>query len=230
MHSKVALCCSGRGHRHLQWLAVRCECLRPLALRHRARLSAHALLMLQHSLCNAQTTPPSGHRCRRPRTQAATDAAGHRRSRFTPACPAVKSSDSVDCSSRGWGSAAVTLSMMVHSMVLMVTGGSLMPSTQLPSQGAGHTLPVNSGKLLVCSSLYSASCQRPLCTNSFHSGIKLPSGQPAGQQAGLSPGQLAECCRLCASLCRAYNHVHWQLLSHMVKRSRCSCIQKLGVG
>ena len=63
-------------------------------------------------------------------------------------------------------------------MVLMVTGGSLIPSTQLPSHGAGQTLPVNSGKLLVCSRRYRASCHRPLCTRSFHSGIKLPSGQP----------------------------------------------------
>ena len=49
--------------------------------------------------------------------------------------------------------------MMVHSMFLMVTGGSLMPSTQDPSQGAGHTRPVNSGKLLVWVSWFSASRQ-----------------------------------------------------------------------
>ena len=41
------------------------------------------------------------------------------------------------------------LSMIAHSMLLMVTGGSLMPSTHEPSQGAGQTRPVNSGKLLV---------------------------------------------------------------------------------
>ena len=33
------------------------------------------------------------------------------------------------------------------SMVLIVTGGSLMPRTQEPSHGAGQTRPVNSGKL-----------------------------------------------------------------------------------
>ena len=33
--------------------------------------------------------------------------------------------------------------------VLIVTGGLVMPSTQAPSQGAGQTRPVNSGKLLV---------------------------------------------------------------------------------
>ena len=40
-------------------------------------------------------------------------------------------------------------STIAHSMLLMVTGGPVMPSTQDPSQGAGHTRPVNSGKLFV---------------------------------------------------------------------------------
>lgn len=35
-------------------------------------------------------------------------------------------------------------SMIAHSIFLIVTGGSLMPSTQAPSHGAGHTRPVNS--------------------------------------------------------------------------------------
>ena len=39
--------------------------------------------------------------------------------------------------------------MIAHSMFLIVTGGSLMPSTQEPSHGAGQTRPVNSGKLFV---------------------------------------------------------------------------------
>ena len=38
---------------------------------------------------------------------------------------------------------------MVFSMYLIVTGGSLMPSTQAASHGAGQMRPVNSGKLLV---------------------------------------------------------------------------------
>jgi len=41
------------------------------------------------------------------------------------------------------------------------TGFSMMPSVQLPSQGAGHTRPVNSGKLLVSCSRSSASFHRP---------------------------------------------------------------------
>ena len=39
----------------------------------------------------------------------------------------------------------------------MVTAGSIKPRTQEPSQGAGHTRPVNSGKLFVFSSLSKAS-------------------------------------------------------------------------
>ena len=54
---------------------------------------------------------------------------------------------------------AKALSMMAHSMFLMVTGGSLMPRTHEPSHGAGQTLPVNSGKLLVWRSWFRASLQ-----------------------------------------------------------------------
>ena len=52
-------------------------------------------------------------------------------------------------------------SMMLYSMFLIVTGGLVMPRTQDPSQGAGHTRPVNSGKLLVLCKRSSASRQRP---------------------------------------------------------------------
>ena len=68
--------------------------------------------------------------------------------------------------------------MMAHSMFLIVTAGSEMPRTQLPSHGAGHTRPVNSGKLLVFSSRSSASRHRPRYTRSFHSGMRLLMGQP----------------------------------------------------
>ena len=50
-------------------------------------------------------------------------------------------------------------SMIVTSTALMVTGSSLIPSTQEPSQGAGQRRPVNSGKLLVAWSRSIASCQ-----------------------------------------------------------------------
>ena len=51
--------------------------------------------------------------------------------------------------------------MMAHSMLLIVTGGSMMPSTQEPSHGAGQTRPVNSGKLFVLCSRSRASFHRP---------------------------------------------------------------------
>ena len=52
-------------------------------------------------------------------------------------------------------------SMIAFSMFLIVTGGSVMPSTQAPSHGAGQVRPVNSGKLFVLWSRSSASFQRP---------------------------------------------------------------------
>ena len=51
------------------------------------------------------------------------------------------------------------LSMMAHSIDLMVTGVSSMLRVQEASQGAGQTRPVNSGKLLVEWRLVSASSQ-----------------------------------------------------------------------
>ena len=42
------------------------------------------------------------------------------------------------------------LSIMAHSMFLIVTGGLLIPSTQEPSHGAGQTRPVNSGNCWSC--------------------------------------------------------------------------------
>ncbi len=68
--------------------------------------------------------------------------------------------------------------MMLTSTCLMVTGSSLMPRTQAASHGAGHSRPVNSGKLLVAWSRSMASRQRSRYTRSFQSGIRLPSGQP----------------------------------------------------
>ena len=52
------------------------------------------------------------------------------------------------------------LSMISTSTCLMVTGSWLMPRTQEASQGAGHSRPVNSGKLLVACSRSMASRQR----------------------------------------------------------------------
>lgn len=63
-------------------------------------------------------------------------------------------------------------------MFLIVTAGSEMPRTQEPSHGAGHTRPVNSGKLFVCISWFNASFHSSWKIRSFHFGIIFPSGQP----------------------------------------------------
>jgi hypothetical protein len=47
--------------------------------------------------------------------------------------------------------------MIETSTCLMVTGSEPMPSTQAASHGAGHSRPVNSGKLLVACSRSIAS-------------------------------------------------------------------------
>lgn len=69
-------------------------------------------------------------------------------------------------------------SIVVTSTCLIVTGGWLMPSTHAVSQGAGHSRPVNSGKLFVACNRSMASGQRSRQANVFHSGMRLPSGQP----------------------------------------------------
>src|ERR1043166_8327711 len=51
------------------------------------------------------------------------------------------------------------LSMIAHSIVLMVTGLSIRLSVHAASHGAGQMRPVNSGKLLVECRLWIASCQ-----------------------------------------------------------------------
>ena len=68
--------------------------------------------------------------------------------------------------------------MVVTSTCLIVTAGWLMPSTQAVSHGAGQRRPVNSGKLFVACSRSIASRQSPFQARSFHSGMRLPSGQP----------------------------------------------------
>jgi hypothetical protein len=50
--------------------------------------------------------------------------------------------------------------MIATSICLIVTGSSLMSSTQAASQGAGQMRPVNSGKLLVAWRASIASFQR----------------------------------------------------------------------
>ena len=69
-------------------------------------------------------------------------------------------------------------SMIETSICLIVTAGWLMPRTQELSHGAGHSRPVNSGKLLVACRRSIAARPSPRQVRSFHSGIRLPSGQP----------------------------------------------------
>mmetsp|Transcript_68874 Transcript_68874/g.164316 ORF Transcript_68874/g.164316 Transcript_68874/m.164316 type:complete len:290 (-) Transcript_68874:5085-5954(-) len=69
-------------------------------------------------------------------------------------------------------------SMMEYSMFLMVTGEDTSPATHDPSQGAGQTRPVNSGKLLVVRRRSSACFHWSLKTSSLNSGIRLWIGHP----------------------------------------------------
>jgi len=84
-------------------------------------------------------------------------------------------------------------SMTVFSICLMVTGGSLMPSTHDASQGAGQMRPVNSGKLLVACKARIACCQRSRYTRSFQSGMTLFRGQPLWQNGTPQSMQRAPC-------------------------------------
>ena len=43
---------------------------------------------------------------------------------------------------------SIPLSAIANSKFLMVTGVSVMPTTQAPSHTAGQTLPVTSGKII----------------------------------------------------------------------------------
>ena len=70
-------------------------------------------------------------------------------------------------------------SMMLTSSFFIATAGiGMAPTVQAPSQGAGQTRPVNSGKLLVSSRRLRASRQRPRYSRSFHLGMRLLIGQP----------------------------------------------------
>src|SRR4051794_18496427 len=84
-------------------------------------------------------------------------------------------------------------SMIDTSTCLIVTASWLMPSTQAASHGAGHSRPVNSGKLLVACRRSMASCQWSRHTRSFQSGMRLPSGQPLLQNGMPQSMQRAAC-------------------------------------
>src|SRR4051812_17630686 len=84
--------------------------------------------------------------------------------------------------------------MIAFSICLIVTASpSRISSTHDASHGAGHSRPVNSGKLLVACSWRIASSQRSRYTRSFQSGIRLPSGQPLWQNGTPHSMQRAPC-------------------------------------
>jgi hypothetical protein len=56
----------------------------------------------------------------------------------------------------------MALSAIVLSIDLMETGSEFIPHVQADSQGAGQSLPVNSGKLFVPCRLSNASCHLQL--------------------------------------------------------------------
>jgi hypothetical protein len=70
-------------------------------------------------------------------------------------------------------------SMMDSSLSRTVTGLPIMPQMQAFSHRAGQTRPVNSGKQFVLSRRLSARSRLPVQTRSFHSGMRLCSGQPS---------------------------------------------------
>ena len=86
-------------------------------------------------------------------------------------------------------------STIAISICLIVTGSSLSASTQASSQGAGQSMPVNSGKLFVSCSRSAASRKRPVRTSSFQSGTRFPSGQPEWQNGTPQPMHRVACSR-----------------------------------
>ena len=95
------------------------------------------------------------------------------------------------------------LSMILCSIDLMPTGTSSMLSVHAASHGAGHTRPVNSGKLLVECRTSSAVFQSCRYTRSLKSGMMLLTGQPLLQNGMPQSMQRAACTPACSSFrCR----------------------------
>src|SRR5690606_13626073 len=88
--------------------------------------------------------------------------------------------------------------MMCFSISSIATGERLIPSTQADSQGAGHILPVNSGKLFVDARMRYASSHFPSYTASLNSGMTLPSGHPEWQK-GIPQFMHRAACRFSSS-------------------------------
>src|SRR5215213_6826905 len=108
--------------------------------------------------------------------------------RREPGRPATDDGDLPACTllrRRGLGTthpSSKALLMMESSISFMVTGSSLMARTHAASHGAGQSVPVNSGKLLVWCRRSMACFQCSRYTRSFQSGIRFPRGQPVLQK------------------------------------------------
>ena len=115
----------------------------------------------------------------------------------SPAGPEpITATDAPVSSSGGWATttpASKARSTIEISICLIVTGSVFRASTHAASHGAGQIQPVNSGKLFVACSRSLALAQSSRATNSFHSGIRLPSGQPLWQNATPQSMQRAAC-------------------------------------
>ncbi len=92
------------------------------------------------------------------------------------------------------------LSMILCSIDLMPTGASSRLSVHAASHGAGHTRPVNSGKLLVLCRTSSAVFQSCRYTRSLKSGMMLLTGQPLLQKGMPQSMQRAPWMAACSSL------------------------------
>ena len=95
-------------------------------------------------------------------------------------------------------------SIVRSSICLIVTASRLIATTHAVSHGAGHRRPVNSGKLLVACKRSIASSLSPRQIKSFHSGIKLPSGQPLWQKGIPQSMHRPACFCRCSKLCGSY--------------------------
>src|SRR6056297_4369565 len=84
-------------------------------------------------------------------------------------------------------------STIFFSIFSMETGSSFIPRTQASSHGAGHSLPVNSGKLFVACKILLAFSHLPRYTASLKSGIRFPNGQPLWQNGIPQSMHLAPC-------------------------------------
>jgi len=86
--------------------------------------------------------------------------------------------------------------MISYSMRSMATGSAFDAEHTRPFARAGHRRPVNSGKLLVACRRSIASDQSSWYTRSFHSGMRLPSGQPSWQKGMPQSMHRAPCCEV----------------------------------